>query len=284
MDARTGDATMARTLAGPQPPALALVGAAAAIVAAIVAVSLLALAGGIPLWAAGAFNVCGIYLYAHINHEAVHSNINGTASGLKWLNEAIGHFGSFWLFLPFPAFRAVHLAHHRMTNHKELDGDMWMAGKDPLDTLLRCSTLLVGYEIRMRRLAQRKLIEMSTVRAATAQRVLAAAMIAAAFLAGYGVEVMALWVIPSLVAMPILAFMFAYIVHRPHESEERYRSARVIRSGGALGKALCAAFVGQNYHLVHHLYPRAPFYRYAKLYRAIEGDLKAHGAPVTELV
>ncbi len=283
MSVTDGGAGVERARSAPEGPAYPLFWFFAAIAATAALSVFLGLTGRLPLWAAGALNVIALYLAAHINHEAVHSNLNGSDAKLKWLNEAIGHFGSFWLFLPLPAFRAVHLAHHRLTNHKELDGDMWMAGKHPVDVFLRCSTLLWGYEIRLHRLARKKLIEPRVVRAVIVQRLLAIALIVVAFLAGYGLEIMALWVIPALVTMPILAYMFAYVVHHPHDSEERYRSARVIRARGRLGETLGAVFVGQNYHLIHHLHPRVPFYRYAKLYRSMEGELRARGATILEL-
>ena len=42
--------------------------------------------------------------------------------------------------------------------------------------------------------------------------------------------------------------------------------------------ALTVPMLGQNHHLVHHLYPRVPFYRYAALLEEIRGEV-AH-APV----
>ena len=39
----------------------------------------------------------------------------------------------------------------------------------------------------------------------------------------------------------------------------------------------------QNYHAIHHLFPRVPFYHYAKIYDEIEAVMAEKGAPVYRL-
>ena len=46
----------------------------------------------------------------------------------------------------------------------------------------------------------------------------------------------------------------------------------------------CADLVYQNYHAIHHLYPKVPFFRYRSLYRALEPYLRASGVPVKRLL
>ena len=67
-----------------------------------------------------------------------------------------------------------------------------------------------------------------------------------------------------------------YEPHAPHEvtvDVDRYR-ATVVRSG-ALWTFL---LLGQNHHLVHHLFPAVPFHRLASVWRARRAELVAHGA------
>lgn len=228
-----------------------------------------------PLWAAGLANAVFLYVLAHINHEAVHRNICGSDSRFDGLNEVIGHIGSFFLFLPFPAFRAVHLAHHRLTNHETLDGDMWFARNSWWAIALSCFTILIGYEIRLRRLAALGFVSKRTMSIILLSRLLWVALALFGMMAGYAAEVWMLMIIPALLVMPILAFMFAFIVHHPHESREKMGASNVWLSHRPwLQKALTAVFVFQNYHLVHHLRPRLPFYRYGEEYRRMAGDLK----------
>ena len=41
--------------------------------------------------------------------------------------------------------------------------------------------------------------------------------------------------------------------------------------------------LGQNYHLVHHLWPRVPFYRYGRVFYESREELESHGAEIVEL-
>ena len=38
--------------------------------------------------------------------------------------------------------------------------------------------------------------------------------------------------------------------------------------------------LGQDHHLIHHLYPRVPFYNYRRLYRDIKVSLEDNGARI----
>jgi hypothetical protein len=42
-------------------------------------------------------------------------------------------------------------------------------------------------------------------------------------------------------------------------------------------------WVNQNYHSIHHLFPRVPFYRYPALFNDIERIMVAKGAPIYRL-
>ena len=42
-------------------------------------------------------------------------------------------------------------------------------------------------------------------------------------------------------------------------------------------------WVFQNYHSIHHLFPRVPFYQYQRLFRDIEEVMVAKGAPIYRL-
>lgn len=241
------------------------------------------LSGFAPLWASCIANAILLYLMAHTNHEAIHRNISGGNPRLKWLNEAIGHLGSFWFFLPFPAFKAVHLAHHRAPNDPKTDGDMWVARKNPLVVFACCATILVGYEFQIHRLAREGKLSRGDMVLIYGLRALFIAAVAAAFALGAGYEIFMLWVLPALLTMPALAFFFAYAVHQPHDDTEPYRSSNVIVAAGPLQPLVTAVFVFQNYHLVHHLNPRIPFYQYGKTFRAMRAELETKGAAITAL-
>ena len=251
--------------------------------AGLIASVTVSLRGVIPLWAGCAINASLLYVLAHINHEAIHRNISGGNPRLRWLNEAIGQFGSFWFFLPFPAFKAVHLAHHRATNNPVTDGDMWVARKNPLMVLAGCATILWGYELQLWRMAREGELSRANIISIYGQRL--AAIMVWTFLLGLGYwrETFLLWVLPALIVMPVLGMFFAYVVHRPHDESDPYRSSNVILARGPLQPLITALFVFQNYHLVHHLNPRIPFYGYGEYFRAHRAELEAKGASITTL-
>ena len=98
-----------------------------------------------------------------------------------------------------------------------------------------------------------------------------AVSIAALFvLNGYGLEYLLLFVIPTRIAVFFLAFAFDFLPHYPHEAnaKEAPYQATVNRVGQEWW--LTPVLLSQNYHLVHHLYPTLPFYRYLRVWRARE--------------
>ncbi len=239
-----------------------------------------AVAGAIPIWAGTLLNFVFFYVLSDFNHEATHRNISGARSELKWLNDVLGHIGSAPFFLPFAAFKAVHLAHHRMTNHPTLDGDMWFAGKNFFSILLRAMGLLVGYEITLHRLHRQGFVKRSLIISIWVQRALAAALLGVFFAIGYGYEAFMLWTLPCLMVMIALGFL-AYAVHCPHDTREKYRNTNVwLARRPWMQPVLNAVFVYQNYHLVHHLHPRIPFYRYERAFRQIRPELERNRAAV----
>lgn len=92
-------------------------------------------------------------------------------------------------------------------------------------------------------------------------------------LAGFGVEVIAFAVVPNLIAVVLLVAFFDYIPHFPHKALGRYQNTRIFES-----RWLNLLLLGQNYHLIHHMYPRVPWYLYQRVYRRIRPDLEANAA------
>lgn len=256
-----------------------LVGLFAGLWAGLIGVSFAAVSGVFPIWAGTLINFALFYVLSDFNHEATHRNISGARSEMKWFNDLLGQIGSFPFFLPFAAFKAVHLAHHRMTNHPTLDGDMWFAGKNFFDVLARASGLLVGYEIMLHRLARHGFVTRATIISIWVQRVVILGIIAAAFALGVGYEVFMLWTLPCLMVMIALGFL-AFAVHYPHESREKYKNTNIWLANKPKHWLIVAASVNQNYHLIHHLHPRIPFYRYARAFDQLRPELERAKATI----
>lgn len=94
------------------------------------------------------------------------------------------------------------------------------------------------------------------------------AVITAMTLAGWLEYYLLLFFVPTRIAKLIIVIAFDVLPHHPHKitsKEDRYRctSNRV-----GLEWLLTPLFIYQNYHLVHHLYPTVPFYRYLRIWEA----------------
>jgi beta-carotene hydroxylase len=82
------------------------------------------------------------------------------------------------------------------------------------------------------------------------------------------------WFVPSLVVGITLGLFFDYLPHRPFEERSRWKNARVYAS-----PILNILILGQNYHLVHHLWPSIPWYKYQPAYYLMKPTLDAKGSP-----
>ena len=78
-------------------------------------------------------------------------------------------------------------------------------------------------------------------------------------------------------------FLFAYVVHTPHESTGRYLNTSTFKTSGLMGSIVTVLWGYQNYHSIHHLFPRVPFYCYRALFLDIEDTMIAKGAPIYQL-
>jgi beta-carotene hydroxylase len=210
-------------------------------------------------------------------HEASHGNVGGHRR--PWLDTLFGHLAGWVMFASFSAFRTLHLRHHAHTNDPSRDPDHWVAGRRWWAVALRCLSIFPRYytmyfgSLRAEgRIPRGQWIE--GVGMLAGQLLVAAALSAA----GLWAEVLALWVLPSLVASGCLALALDWIPHHPHEARGRYVDTRVVLAPG-LGPLLMAHHV----HAVHHLYPRVPFYRYERLFHEIRSELEANGTPIVDL-
>lgn len=235
-----------------------------------------AIAGALPAPLAVALLTLAGYLTFTPMHDASHASV-GRA---RWLNELTGRLAGVPLMAPFRAFRFAHLEHHRNTNDAERDPDMWSGGRFRLTLPLRWMTQdLHYYAFYLRRLASRPRDE----RAETLLTLLAlwgAAALAAA--SGHGHQVLLFVVLPSRLAIGLLACSFDWLPHAPHAvrgAEDRFRATLNVRwSAERRGRFLTPLLLSQNYHLVHHLFPGVPFHRYGAVWAAREPELLAKGA------
>jgi len=244
----------------------------------------LALTGLLSLWLAVPVIAVLTYLSYTVAHESVHGSISGNNRSMRWANKALGYMAAWILMIPLTAHRHEHMAHHRNTNDREHDPDYPVARMQ--DSLPAAA--LAAVQITIGQFSHYFKNHWKTAPAkqnlVMCLEVVAAMLPRLAILAsGYWVEGLALFLLAWLIGVTVLLYLFAYIVHRPHEQLGRYVDTSTILLPGPLGTLLTWLWMFQNYHSIHHLFPRVPFYRYATLYNEIEEVMAAKGAPVYQV-
>ncbi len=224
----------------------------------------LAIMESISFWLASIGNGILIYFLFSVVHDALHRSV----SKISWFNELLGHFSIFFFapLAPFSLARWIHMQHHRFTNDFKHDPDHFGHKLDWL-TLLRWSNLDYYYTIFFLKQESQEVRRRYGARVVF-QLILVVGLILSAAYLGYLLEVIVLFIIPTRISSFLTLAMFVYLPHVPfsHTSMVDEYQASSIRPGWEW--LLTPLMVCQNYHLMHHLYPRAPFYRMLKIWNA----------------
>ncbi|MGA8691783.1 MAG: fatty acid desaturase family protein [Methyloceanibacter sp.] len=256
------------------------------IVSAFALVTALATMCVIPLWLGMIFNTLILYADQTPLHEACHGNIAGKDSKWLWMNHLVGYVCGTILLHEYKAFRYMHLAHHRDTNDPEIDPDHWVAVKNPFLVLFRCLTIVYWYHqyfwkhiafhahVPGMRPLTIHIVAMYTI-------VYSIAFWLSVF--GWWREVLALWLVPHILASALIIYFFAYLTHMPHQVHERYRDTNIFWVKGKILEPVANwLYMFQNFHLIHHLFPRVPFYLYPKAFRKLKPVLDQERAHIYE--
>ena len=247
-------------------------------------------------------------------HDASHASIATRSSGLRWINDVVGHLCSFPLAAPYVAFRYLHLQHHKHTNVPGYDPDMWSSQLStdypfllPLHWWTQSHSYIVHY-VRDGILRQKRPVS------EVVQVIVVLAVIYVypyVSLIMYGFESFAFWCyyFPGSLAIMFLAFVFDYIPHRPHGTTDVYKASLITSLTGNNNNnnnnttandeddenntyekkkkqediritPLTPILLYQNYHAMHHLYPWVPFYQYSPVWYALQDQFRSKGVRV----
>jgi fatty acid desaturase len=255
------------------------------------------LVGGIAVWAGStALALAGLWPYplsVAVNtlatfalftplHEACHRTISTSEGVNVWL----GRLASLFIapFAGLGLFRFVHMQHHRFTNDHELDPDDWAGaeGHPAWQLPLRWLTLELAYmRYYVPRLGKRprreKLEFVLTL-------VVSASILVAAFATGYGVDALLLWLLPQRIAVFLLGWSFDYLPHHELFATHAENPYQATRNRIGLERLLALVMLYQNYHLVHHLHPVIPFYRYIAVWRRQEDEYLARDPALSDVL
>jgi beta-carotene hydroxylase len=232
-------------------------------------------------WVVAGIAFCSYAAYTVV-HDAVHGAITGMSIKLRWVNEWAGYEASHMLGVSFIGHRRGHLKHHRATNHPTDDPDMAFSAHS-LPSLVAVwfkgipKEWVFAVTFQHFTAAEKRIVVLEYV------AILVTRALLLIFCADLGVTLVTL-LVGHMVGNAVLTTFFAWIVHHPHNEQERMKTTTVYQARGGLDTVMTLLWGFQNYHAIHHLYPKVPFFRYRSLYRALESYLLASGVPVKQVI
>lgn len=237
----------------------------------------LALQAMIPVGLAIGVQAVAAFMFFTVLHDGVHRSLT---RGYPLVGETIANISGMILspLAAAEAFRHVHFKHHRHTNEADADPDMWSGVGSRWSLPLQWATADIRY-------VQIVLQDWSKISASKRRNILLSVSLTFGLYAlswplGWGWQATLFWIVPGRFAIAWLAFAFNYLPHHPHTVEQAHNpyASTNVREGGE--PLMTSLFLYQNYHLIHHLYPSVPFYRYIKIWRQRRAEFRSHGAPV----
>lgn len=248
-------------------------------------------AGVVPLWAGFIVNAIVTYAFYTVHHDANHKAISGRQPRWRWLDTACGSVAAFPLQLSFKGWSAEHLRHHAHTNDPMRDPDFQVAGPlwaIPIKWALGLVIGVVAALPRGNRLVARIFakrmpagmpepndrIKLEQKRLRRYSQI-GLVLLAASIPLGWFVPAFFLWWLPGRVGGLALVVLFQWLPHVPYDSTARFHNTRINTFRGSTWLLL-----QQDRHLIHHLYPSVPWYRYRAVFREVRPLLEAEGARI----
>ena len=263
----------------------------------------------------------GCYICFTPLHDATHGSICKN----KHINEIAGTISGIpFFFAPFKTFKLIHLRHHAYTNDPENDPDYYSGAGSPTLLPLRWFTMVGHYYYYFFRILfdtlSKKVDKFNSIRDGSlchdAKQIynvtkdnkfikyLALVLESLAiilfnwgvliysFFKGNFYNTFILWVLPSFFTITILAYLFDYIPHRPHDGEKHmdiHKNTNMtdgffgLNNGKSNILLDIITFNQTSYHNIHHLYPWIPFYKYGEIWRKYKKKLIKRGTPIQSL-
>lgn len=215
-----------------------------------------------PHWCSFVMDVLALHLAGTVIHDASHN----VAHENKIVNAILGHGSALMLGFAFPVFTRVHMQHHANVNDPENDPDHFVSTGGPLWMIAARFFYHEVFFFKRRLWRKYELLEWFL------SRLYVITIVYVAIQYDFIGFIFNYWFSPALVVGLALGLFFDYLPHRPFQERDRWKNARVYPSS-----ILNVLILGQNYHLIHHLWPSVPWYHYQRAYREVRPLLEAKG-------
>jgi ring-1,2-phenylacetyl-CoA epoxidase subunit PaaE len=264
---------------GERVPALALptVGVFLAALGAFVAMTVLAIDHDVPRSVTIVVDAAVCFVMFTISHDASHYSI----SRVRWINSLFGRLSFVFVspVLSFPSFAYCHIEHHRHSNDDANDPDTFASHGRGWQLPLRLAAMDVAYvPFYLRRLRSRPKPEVAE---SGALAVMSLVGLIVAIATGEIWLVAVIYLIPERIAIFFLAWWFDWLPHHGLQDTQRENRYRATRNRVGMEWLFTPLMLSQNYHLVHHLHPSVPFYRYLKTWHRNEEAYLEREAAIT---
>ncbi len=217
-------------------------------------------------WCCFFINVLALHLAGTVIHDASHNSAHRN----RMVNAILGHGSALMLGFAFPVFTRVHIQHHAHVNDPDNDPDHFVSTGGPLWLIAARFFYHEVFFFKRQLWRKYELLEWFL------SRLVVFAIVACSIHYGFTAYILNYWFSPALVVGIALGLFFDYLPHRPFEERNRWKNARVYPSA-----ILNILILGQNYHLIHHLWPSIPWYQYKPAYEKMKPLLDAKGSPQT---
>lgn len=217
-------------------------------------------------WCCFCTNVLALHLVGTVIHDASHN----VAHRNRIVNALLGHGSALMLGFAFPVFTRVHLQHHAHVNDPNNDPDHFVSTGGPLWLIAARFFYHEVFFFKRRLWKKWELLEWFL------SRLFVGSIVYIACQHDHLGYILNFWFLPALVVGLALGLFFDYLPHRPFVEQDRWKNARVYPNA-----ILNILIMGQNYHLIHHLWPAIPWYYYKPAYEATKPLLDAKGCEQT---
>ena len=222
--------------------------------------------GWAPFWVTIPVNAAVTFVMFTVVHDASHYSISST----RWVNGLFGRLA--WLFVgpvvAFPSFGYIHIQHHRNSNDDAEDPDTFASHGKWWQLPFRWS--MVEYFYLRYYLPRARSRPVGEVAETLTLITLSLTGLIIAIFTGNFWTLAVVFLIPQRIGLTLLAWWFDWLPHHGLKDTQRSNRYRATRNRVGAEWLFTPVLLSQNYHLVHHLHPSVPFYRYLRTWNRNE--------------